>query len=197
MSRVDPLPFKKWSPEMRDALSAMTPPTPHYELISKGRPRATNILGAVAHHPSLARAFFALQGHLLLATTLTERHRELIVMRVAALRHSAYEWAQHIFPAKDAGLSDSEIAWIAWGPDAPAWSTIDAAVLRAVDDLERDGVIGDDTWAELSNHLDVKQILDLIFTAGSYGMLASMVDSLGIELDSDLREALNLPDTSE
>ncbi len=194
MTRMDPLPFKQWPPQMREALAALTPPQPRYQLISEGRPKGANILGAIAHHPALARAFFTIQGHLLRATTLTERHRELVIMRIAALRHSSYEWAQHLFVAADAGLTDAEVAWIVWGPDAPCWSDDDASVLRAVDDLEGAGVISDDTWAALSGHLDLQQILDLIFTAGSYGMLAWMVASLGVELDDDLRESLTVAD---
>jgi alkylhydroperoxidase family enzyme len=102
--------------------------------------------------------------------------------------------SQHLFVAADAGLSETEIAWVAWGPDAPIWNSADAQVLRAVDELDRDGVIGDDTWSQLSNHLDPQQILDLIFTAGSWAMLAWMVASLGVELDDDLRDALNAHD---
>jgi alkylhydroperoxidase family enzyme len=92
--------------------------------------------------------------------------------------------------ARDAGLSDIEIAWIAWGPDAPTWSTPDAAVLRAVDEILLHGSISDPTWAALSENLTSEQVLDVIFTAGSYAMLAAMVSSLGIELDEDLRSAV-------
>ena len=87
-------------------------------------------------------------------------------------------------------MTDDELAWIIWGPDAPVWTESDACVLRAVDDLDRDGVIGDATWAVLTTHLDLQQVLDLIFTAGAYGMLAWMMESLGVELDDDLRAAL-------
>lgn len=171
MSRVDPVPFKQWPQQMREALTALTPPAPRYELTSEGRPKGTNILGAMAHHPALARAFFTMQGHLLRATTLTERHRELAIMRIAALRRSPYEWAQHLMVGADAGLTAGETAWVVWGPDAPCWSESDACVLRAVDDLDRDGVIA----------------------VGCYGMLAWMVASLGAELDDDLRDSLRAP----
>lgn len=194
MTRTEPLPFENFPPRMRDALAALTPPEPHYDLVARDRPRGANVLGAMAHHPALAKAFFTLQGHLLRATTLTERHRELVIMRVAALRHSPYEWAQHLLVAADAGLAEREISWIVWGPEAPCWSAIDAAVLRAVDDLERDGSIGDGTWAALTTDLDLRQILDLVFTAGSYGMLAWMIASLGVELDDDLIDTLAPPE---
>jgi alkylhydroperoxidase family enzyme len=190
MARMEPIPAKKWPREMRDALAAMPSPDAHYALTSEGRPSGFNILGAMAHHPRLAKAFFTLNAHLLLTTSLTERQRELVIMRVAALRRSEYEWAQHLFMARDAGLSNIEIAWVAWGPDAPTWSASDASVLRAVDELVSDGVIKDTTWTALSEHLDHRQILDVIFTAGSYAMLASMLNSLGIALDDDLRSAV-------
>jgi alkylhydroperoxidase family enzyme len=190
MARMEPLPAKEWSTQMRDALAAMPPADAPYALTSEGRPSGFNILGAMAHHPRLAKAFFTLQAHLLLTTSLTERQRELDIMRVAALRQSEHEWAQHLFMARDAGLSDIEISWIAWGPDAPTWGTSDANVLRAVDELVLDGVIKDTTWTALTEHLDDLQILDVIFTTGSYAMLASMLSSLGIQLDDDLRSAV-------
>jgi alkylhydroperoxidase family enzyme len=190
MSRIAPLPVKSWPLQMRDALMAMTPPQPRYTLTDNGRPKGANILGAFAHHPALARAFFTLNGHLLRATTLTERHRELIIIRIAVRKKSSYEWAQHVFMARDAGLTDLEISGIAWGSTAPLWDELDAAVLRAVDELDGDGRIADPTWAVLAKHLDVPQIFDLIFTAGSYAMLAWMVETLGIELDDDLRDGI-------
>ena len=82
----------------------MTPRATRYPLTAKGRPSGGSIFGALAHHPSLAKAFFTLNAHLLLDTSLAERQREL-VLRVAAVRRSGYEWAQHLFMARDAGQS--------------------------------------------------------------------------------------------
>ena len=190
MARMEPLPVNQWPREMRDALRVMPPPDAHYELTSEGRPSGFNILGALAHNPRLAKAVFTLQAHLLLTTSLTERQRELVIMRAAALRRSTYEWAQHLLMARDAGLSDIEISWIVWGPDAPTWSADESGLLRAVDELVIGGAITDSTWAQLATHLDGQQILDVIFTAGSYTMLASMLSSLRIDLDDDLRTGL-------
>jgi alkylhydroperoxidase family enzyme len=190
-SRVEPLSFKQFPPKMRDVFKAVNPPNPRYRLKSEGRPSGANILGALAHHPALAEAFCTLQAHLLMNTTLSERQRELVIMRVAALRESNYEWAQHVFIAQDAGLTDLEIGCIASGSHAPCWDVADAALLRAVDELDRDGTIGENTWTSLSAHLNTQQILDTIFTAGSYSMLATMVTSLGVSLDEDLRVAVD------
>ena len=71
------------------------------------------MLGTLAHHPALARAFHTFNGHVLFATSLSVRQRELVVLRVAAVRRSTYEWAQHVVIDRDAGLTDDEILQIA------------------------------------------------------------------------------------
>ena len=172
---------------MRDALEAMMPPEPrHPRPISKDRPGSRNTLGAFAYHPALSRAFMTFLGHILMATTLSERQRELIVMRVATRRQSGYLWAQHVFMALDAGLSDDEISRIAYGPKAPFWLPIDAAILSAVDELIDDGAIEQATWDALSDSLTTEQLLDLIFTVGTYEITAWMMRSLDLEIDEDI-----------
>jgi alkylhydroperoxidase family enzyme len=44
----------------------------------------------------------------------------------------------------------------------------------------------DGTWAELAADLDEQQLLDLIFTVGTYDVLAMVMRALRIELDDDL-----------
>ncbi len=121
-----------------------------------------------------------------MATTLSERQRELLIMRTATVRNSSYEWAQHLFTARDAGMDDDEIARIAYGPDAPLWDDLDAALLRAVDELIGDGAISESTWSTLTAELDVQQILDVIFTVGAYTTLAQMFRSFELDLDDTL-----------
>lgn len=190
MARIEPLPLAEWPKTMRAALAAMVPPEPRYpQPVQENRPAARNILGTFAHHPALARAFFTFNGHILRATTLTERQREMIVLRVAAVRTSNYEWAQHLCMAHDAGLTDEEIARIAFGPEAPFWSDLDAALLQAVDDLISDGAIGQNTWDRLRADFDTQQILDILFTVTAYDGLARMSRSFELDLDDDLRPA--------
>ena len=195
MARVDPLRVKEWPEAMRTALAAMTPPEPRYPSPSReGRSGARNMLGTFAHHPELARAFFTFNGQVLLATTLSPRQREIVVLRVAVLRNCGYEWAQHVFVGHDAGLSDDEIGRIAWGAEAPFWSPQDATLLRAVDELVHDGVIGDATWSALAGELDTRQLMDLVFTVGAYETVAFFMRSFALDLDDDLRPGGPRPD---
>ena len=79
-----------------------------------------------------------------------------------------------------------EIGRIAYGPDARLWNTLEAAILRAVDEMIADGGISMPTWNVQSAELDNRQILDLIFTAGSYDILAWMFKSLDLSIDDDI-----------
>lgn len=187
--RLRPLPPAEWPPEMRAALAALRPAEPRHPFPDPGgdRPKGLNVLGTLAHHPALTRAYHTFNGHVLFATTLSVRQRELLVLRVAAVRDAEYEWAQHVVLAGDAGIDDDEVTRVAAGPDAPGWSAFDAALLRAVDELVADAAISDATWAVLAGELDDQQLMDLVFTVGAYDLLAMAFRTFRVELDADLR----------
>ena len=172
---------------MRAALAALRPANPRHPLPqTKDRPKALNALGTLARHPALTAAFNTFNGYILFASTLTPRQRELLVLRVAALRQSAYEWEQHRVLAGDVGLDPVEVERIAAGPDASGWSPFESAMLRAVDELIGDGEIADPTWQLLAAEFDDQQLMDLVFTVGAYEILALAFRSFRIELDEDL-----------
>jgi alkylhydroperoxidase family enzyme len=187
--RIPPLPPKEWPEEMRDALAALRPPNPRHPFPPQrdDRPKGLNVLGTLARHPDLTRAYHTFNGYLLFASTLSPRERELLVLRVAAVRQADYEWAQHAILAGDAGLTPEEVARIAEGPEAEGWSALDQAMVRAVDELVRDAKVSDRTWEVLAGGLDEQQLMDLVFTVGAYDLLAMAFRSFGVELDDDLQ----------
>ncbi|UDY36647.1 carboxymuconolactone decarboxylase family protein [Dermatobacter hominis] len=189
MARLDPIPPEQWPPAMRDALAALRPPAPTHPFPPRrdDRPKGLNILGTLAHHPRLTTAYHTFNGQVQFGTTLTQRQRELLVLRVAVVRDCEYEWAQHAVIAVDVGLGDDEVARVAEGPDATGWDPLEAALLRAVDELVADARISDATWEVLAASLDAPQLMDVIFTVGAYETLAMLIRSAGTELDDDLR----------
>jgi alkylhydroperoxidase family enzyme len=173
---------------MRAALAALNPPNPRHPFPPRdpSRPKGLNILGSLAHHPDLATAYHTFNGHLLFGTTLSTRQRELVILRVAAVRDAPYEWAQHVVMAGDVGLSDDEVTAIVEDPGASSWDDLERAMLAAVDELIADSSIGDDTWAVLADGLDTEQIMDVIFTVGAYDVLAMLMKAFRVPLDDDL-----------
>jgi alkylhydroperoxidase family enzyme len=188
-ARIPPLPPEQWPEEMRQAIAALRPPDPRHPFPSRrdDRPKGRNALGTLARYPALTRAFHTLNGHVLFASTLSPRQRELLVLRVASVRQATYEWEQHVVLAGDAGLDPDEIARVVQGPEAPGWSSLERGMLAAVDELLVEARVADPTWAMLAGELDEHQLMDLIFTVGTYDLLAMAFRSLGVELDDDLR----------
>ena len=188
--RIPPIPPTDWPPAMGDALAALEPPVRRHVAPPRdpARPKGLNVLGTLAHHPELTRAFHTLTGHVLFATTISPRQRELLVLRVAAVRDCAYEWAQHLVLAADAGITDEEVARLRVGPAAPGWTGIDGALVAAVDELLHDARLTDATWGALAAELDTQQLMDVVFTVGTYDTLAMAMRSFGTELDADLRK---------
>jgi alkylhydroperoxidase family enzyme len=173
---------------MREAMAALRVSNPRHPYPSRdeGRPKGLNALGTLALHPELTRAFHTFNGHVLFGTTLAPRQRELLVLRVAAVRDCEYEWRQHAVLAGDAGLSPDDMVRVAEGPDAPGWEPLDRAMVSAVDELLGDAKITDSTWSALRGVLDEQQAMDLVFTVGAYDLLAMAFRSFGVALDADL-----------
>ena len=175
---------------MADALAALRPPNPRVPIPSRdpSRPKGLHALGLLAHHPELSTAYNHFNGHVLFASTITPRQRELLVLRVAVLRDAAYEWAQHAVLAGDAGITDVELADVRSGPGAPNWSPLEAALLSAADELLSDARISQATWSTLAAEFDIRQLMDVVFTVGAYDLLAMVFRTFDVELDDDLQD---------
>lgn len=151
-----------------------------------GRQSGSNLLGTFARYPALAKAFLTFNGHLLYGSTLTVRQRELIILRVACVRHCDYEWAQHAIMAERAGMTDAEIRRIGNAPDSAEWDPVERALLAAVDESLGDGMISAETWGVLAGEWDEQRLMDVVFTIGTYEMLAMALRSFGVEPEEGL-----------
>ena len=173
--RIQPLADSELSNEQKDALAAQF-----------GRGPVFNIFRTLARAPKAYKAFGRWGGYILSDyNSLAPRERELVILRAGFNWKSGYEWAQHVRIGKQCGLTDEEISSIKAGPDAPGWSALDAALLRAADELTCDAFITDKTWAQLSS-LTEKQRMDLVMTVGQYTQVSMMLNSFGVQLDDDL-----------
>jgi alkylhydroperoxidase family enzyme len=186
-----PIPPDQWPRALIEAAAALKPPAGELPAAARAaRPNGAAVMGSFAHHPDLARAFFPFNGHVLHGTTLSPRLRGIIVLRVAARRGSAYLWAQHFFNGRDIGLTDEEMARVAFGPGAPFFGRVETAAIRAVDELIDDGILSDETWTELATELDTRQMIDVIFTVGCYETVAFFMRSLDLEVDPNIPDLL-------
>jgi AhpD family alkylhydroperoxidase len=174
--RVPPLPADQWDNAVDHALSGMLPPE------RRNPEDAGNLLATLVRHPKLARAFLRFNNHLLFSSTLPPRLRELAVLRAAHLHHCEYEWQYHVRMGRQVGLTDDVIDGL---QRCEAADDLDRAILHAVDELQDKSVVSDETWAVLTEHLDERQRMDLVFTIGCYGALAMAINTFGVQPDEE------------
>ena len=185
MTRIQPLPFDEWD---LDAISVVAP----------GRQLGpSNVLGLFANHPALAKAFLRYNAYLLSRdSTIPPHTRELVILRVAWRRRCRYEWAQHVRIARRAGVTDAEIAMVRAGADARAGAgdgdapghEITALIIAAVDELDANSGLSDGIYQALADKFDDRQLMDLVFTIGTYGLLGMAFNAFGLDLDPGLSD---------
>ena len=166
-------------------MAPLLPPTGRPK--GENRPKGLNALGVLARYPALALAYNTFSGQVMYGSTLSPRHRELLVLRVAAVRDSEYEWRQHVASAGDNGVDPEEVTRVRAGAEAPGWSELEQALLRSVDELLGDALIADGTWSVLAGALEEQQLMDVVFTVGAYDVLAMALRTFGVPLDDDLK----------
>ena len=114
---------------------------------------------------------------------------ELLILRVAWLAKSPYEWGEHVKISQRYGVTKEEIARVQQGSVAPGWSEHDAAILRGVEELLGDQCISDATWAELAQSWDEAQLIEFPMMVGQYIATALVQNALRVRL-SDGRKGL-------
>jgi AhpD family alkylhydroperoxidase len=142
-----------------------------------------NLFTTLARHRRLFRPWLRFAGALMPGGTLPRVDSELVILRVAHLTGCAYEWHHHERLGARAGLTADEIARVRLGADAAGWTPRRALLLAAVEELHRDGRIGDDLWARLAAQWSAAELIELCLLTGHYIMLAMTINSLGIALD--------------
>jgi len=178
--RVEPVDLDKIDDEQREALAVFTSGARD---VTKSKGTVLNIFRTLVHAPKALTAFLAWGSYILSRrNSLSERDRELVILRTGFNCGSGYEFTQHTRIGLDAGLTEAEIAAIKAGPADPSWSAEDRAMLHATDDLTRDFHVSDASWAALS-FLSQKQQMDLVMTVGNYTQVSMMLNSFGVQLD--------------
>lgn len=191
--RIEPVDLDRLDAGQRAALEPFLAPDTGAVGGKVGGGRVLNIFRTLAHAPKALTAFLGWGSYILSRrNALSERDRELVILRTGYNCRSGYEWTQHKRIGLDIGLTEGEIERIKAGPDTAGWSDIDRAMLRATDDLTSNHFVSDASWAALAP-LGDKGRMDLVMTVGQYTQVSMMLNSFGIqvedgwEVDPDLK----------
>ena len=172
--RILPLPPAERDPESR------------LHMASIGSRATDNTFNTLIRHPDLLRQWMPFTVALAVTGVLPPRLREIAILRTGWLCGAEYEWEQHAILASKVGISDEEIVRVKRGPEAEGWTALEAAVLRAADELHSDACITDETWAVLFAYLDERQLIELPMLVGQYHIVSFTLNTLGIQREPGL-----------
>jgi 4-carboxymuconolactone decarboxylase len=173
--RIEPLS----EAELNEVQAEIIAPT-----LARGGTPATVVMTLMRHMP-LFTNLNVLGRHIMSGSSLTPRQREILIMRVGWNTQCEYQWGQHVLMSESAGLTAEDHARIKQGSEA-GWDAPESALLDAVDELVTNTMIGDATWARLSEHLNTEQLIDMIFTVGHYHMVAMALNAIGVQRETGI-----------
>jgi len=168
---ITPLDVSEWDPRLSGIVENM-----------RGRP--LNVHKLLANHPALLEAWWDFRNHAVGGGDLEQRHRELVILRVAVHMRSWYEWASHVERGAKAGITLDEIERVRCGELEHGWDERDALVLRATDECFLKLRISSATRNRMRGLFKSSELLDLIAIYGVYVILGTMINTWGLELDS-------------
>jgi alkylhydroperoxidase family enzyme len=175
-ARILPVPAAEWTDAHREILGPM----------ARGN-SAIDVFTTCLRNMELCRNWMPFTRYILGASnSVAPREKELLILRTSFLCDADYDWAHHVPSAKRAGMSDAEVLRITRGADAPGWSPLDAALIRAADELHRNQHITDRTWTALKEKYSDGQMMDVVFTVGQYTMVSMFLNSAGVQLEPGL-----------
>lgn len=181
-ARLDPIPRDEWSDEVRKLLDPN----------DRGG-AVLNLYATLARHPIFFRPRAIQSAYIRIGATLTDRAREILILRIGWLCGSEYEWAQHVRAARRIGMSDDEIRRVAVGAEASGWDPFESALIRATDELHRDDMISNRTWMALSERYGTPELIDVVITVAGYRMVSIALNSFGTQIEPDRPQFPDVP----
>lgn len=144
---------------------------------------AVNVIATLGHNRSMSKAIQQFAAAVLGDGTVSRRQREMVILRMGWNCQAIYEFGQHSLFGREAGLTDPEIYALTRPLATWDWAPADLAALHLTDDVYADDCVSDPTWAEVIQHFDESQIIELLVSIGYYRMVSSILNSCGVALD--------------
>ena len=172
-ARLPPLPEAEWTDEQRALVEKYAPDR-----------NPGNALRTLLRVPALADRVFPVLHYVANDSTLSPRHRAMLILRTAWLTQNANLWATYASRAGEAGLTDDDVRRVAEGPTQD-WSEFEQVLVGLADQLFRNSSVTDQTWDALAEEYDLYNMMDAVVTVGEIITRAILFNSLRIQSDDD------------
>lgn len=155
-----------------------------YQVAEDQGQRVLSLWKVLAHCPYIGINLQRAGRSILRGEELPASLRELALIRIGLLSRAEYEVNSHIPYAQEAGVNQKKIDAL------PDWATSaefdkkERAILAYTDEMWRDVVVKDETFAKLKEFFDEHQIVELTIGIGYYTGLCRLLVALQIERES-------------
>ena len=150
-------------------------------------PSIPNLYRSLANHPALVAAWTEFANAIRHDSRTPRALRELMILRVAQLVRSEYEWAAHLPMARKAGVAEGQIQGLSSWKTSSAFNPKEKAALALAEAIAVNNV-PDAVAAEVAKHFGHAEYVELSLTAAFYCMVSRMLDSMRVQLDDDLKD---------
>ncbi len=113
---------------------------------------------------------------------LTDHDRELLILRIGWNTQAEYEWAKHVGSvgrARDHGL---EPLHIAEGPGTDGGSPFSVTLLTLADELYRDAMVSDETWAAITAEFGTRETIAALMTVSKDRLVSRSLTAFGVQI---------------
>jgi 4-carboxymuconolactone decarboxylase len=148
-----------------------------------------NVFRLLANAPHVFVGWSQMVDELFDSPTFSLRVREAVVLRVAHLQGSRYEFSQHTGIARATGLTEQQINAIlgAADLDAARFSRTERTALDVVTELCSTHRLRDDSFAAARAVFDDEALTELLMIISCYYGLALVVNAVDLEIDATAR----------
>lgn len=149
-------------------------------------PTKVNFFRMLGYSPGAFNPMIDLTNAIFKDLTLSDYHKELMVLLVAAHEDVAYEWEQHVSIAQAAGVRPDQFVAIAEGclENAEAFEADERVLLRfglaILDKGKAPGVL----FKHALEHFSLQELSDAIIVIGYYRMLSGYIQTFDIAIDA-------------
>ena len=143
--------------------------------------RLLHFYRALLHSPALAAAWLDFNNTVRFLTSLGDRTRELVIMRVAALTGCDYVWKVHETQyAAPAGVTPQQVEALRDWRKSGVYGEKESALLAYVDAVTQDVAVTDAVFDGMRKHFSEREILELTVLIGAYNMQTRLLRALDI-----------------
>jgi alkylhydroperoxidase family enzyme len=149
--------------------------------IAEGR-QPIALYRVLANNPVMLRSYAQLAKTVRYDASTPRALRELMILRIAQLCGSEYEWQHHRRMAADAGVSDEQVAALGDAASSPLFSEAERLAIRLAEEQHAYSV-SDATIASLREVVGDAATVELSLLGALYEGVARMLQAFAIEVE--------------